>query len=266
MAFIGTNFMYNGISNRDMGVILIRSGNSSAVKQQFLVNSDLLTEKIKNNDIPYVYGVNRKVRTLQITIAKIDDNGDIAPLTYNDRVALVNWLCPDDNFHEFISEDFPEIIYYVYFNEGEFTNVNSNQGYITLTGIMNAPYAFSPISYQQWDLSTNTTSKIIEVENKSNVLYYYTPNVVEFTLVGNNRNFKLVNRTNGNKVFEFTELDESETICVNSNLQILSSTKKERISKFNLGFEALELVRGVNRLEIYGKCIFKIRQQFPMAV
>lgn len=247
-----------------MGVILVREGNS--VKQQFLVSSDLITEKTKYRDVPFVYGIDRKVKSFPITIAKVDENNDIVELTYDDRVDISRWLCPDDNFHEFITEDFPEVVAYVYFNQGEFNNISLNKGYITLNATLNAPYVFSPMTYSEWDLSDNTTSTFIDLANKSNILSHYTPNVLEFTLVGTNTNFKLINHSNGGKVFEFTGLTPLETVSINSNQHILSSTGNERITNFNFGFDAIELVYGINRIEVFGKCILKIKQQFPMTI
>lgn len=261
MSFIETKFTYNGQSSEDFDVALVQI-DTGMLQRTFGIKRSINKEKIKNRDVPYYYGSEKETYTIPITIAKISGK---TKWTYEERVKIARWLFPgDDQFHEFTTEEYPQLIFYFQFTEAEnFDNYN-NEGYITLQAEMSSPYAYSPILTEYYDLSDNQTSTIIEVENMSNVVDYYYP-YIQFTLGTNTTSFKIKNHSVMGEVFEFTNLTQGETITVdNANHQIISSTDNERISDFNFGF--LRLSYGINRLEIFGKCTLEIKKQFPMMI
>jgi hypothetical protein len=260
MSFVQTGFSWNSKSNEEVGVMLVHE-DSSSIKQAFGITSKQVREKIRYRDIPVSYGVEKETSTMPISITKIDGS----EFTYEDRVELARFFRPDNNFHEFWSYDYGDRhIFYLYFNSGSFENFFSDKGIITLEAEMLAPYAFSPVSHEVYDLFNNTTSTIIEVENKSNVIEFYYPKI-EFTLLDTATSFKIINHTNGGQVFEFTGLQTGETVSIdNLARRIKSSTGLPRLSDFNKNW--FNLWYGVNTIEVFGKCILEIKSQFPMMI
>jgi len=252
--FFDTDFIYDGQESINMGVSIIRLEGglieSSTLKQQ------IIEEKINSKDIPVFYGVSRDVLTFPIVITKLDEDGIF---TYEDRVRILRWLCKGE-YKEFASKDSP-IVYYVLFDEVKKTSNVLSQGYITLNVRLNAPYGFSPIQIEEHDLYDNTTTEIIELENNSNIIDFYYPEI-EFTVTeGTSVTFR--NLTNGGEIFTINGLIPTEVIYINME----TGRIKSNIGIYHLGDcnkNWLYLVYGINRIEITGKIQLSVRMQFPM--
>ena len=259
--FVNTTFSYNNISSDSMGVMLIHESSEASLVQKFSPDKATYKDRPRYKDAKtYFYGSDKQILILTIKVMKIDNT----PMTEEDRVDLMGWLCPDSQFHAFISDDFPDLEFWIQFTKSSFTNYFSNQGFYTLDAESFLPYALCPIpDITRGDLITNTTSTMINIPNNSNVVPLYMP-YMQFTMAGDTT-FKIINHSNNNSIFQFTGLGTTETICVNNETnEIISSTGNERISAFNLGF--LQLVQGMNQLEIFGRCTLTFKMSFPMQV
>ena len=258
--FVNSTFSYNNISSDSMGVMLVREGNESNIIQKLSPDRTIYKDKPRYTDKSFVYGSDKQPLSLTpLKIMKIDNT----PMTEEDRIDLMGWLCPDSQFHAFISDDFPDLEFWIQFTKSSFTNYFSNQGFYTLEAESYLPYALSSIPDITRDLITNTTSTIINVPNNSNIVPLYMP-YMQFTMAGDTT-FKIINHSNNDSVFQFTGLNTNETICVNNETnEIISSIGGERISAFNLGF--LKLVQGMNSLEVFGRCSLTFKMNFPMQV
>ena len=265
--FVNSNFIFNDTSSTEMGVMLIRESSESSIIQKFSPDKATYKDRPRYRDSKtFYYGSDKQILTLTIKISKIPTNNQEDMIfSYNDRVNLMKWLCPDNQFHPLISADYPDTIFWIQFIKTSFTNYFSNQGFITLEAESYLPYPTSPLSYREFNLESNTTSTIIEVSNISNVVSPYMP-IIEFTLCGTNTSFKIINHTNGGAVFDFgNALTIGETIIVNNEtMEIISDKSTERISAFNMGF--LKLIYGDNQLEVFGACTLRILCQFPMQI
>lgn len=260
MSFLETNFTINGESNEDYGIYIVGK-DSSTTNQQFGVTSKAVRDKIKYRDEPYSMGFERDIYNIQISMAKIED--DNLDYTYEDRISITRWLKGKDKFVEFISEDSP-LVYYLHFNSGDFENLGRNQGVVTFDCEMQYPYAMSEMLYTNEDLSDNTSSTNLTMVNNSNVIDYYYP-MMEFTLVGTNTSFKIINHSNNGEVFEFTGLTIGETICIdNLNKRIKSSLGIARLTNFNKKW--FNLIYGQNDVEVFGACILDMKYQFPISL
>ena len=262
MSFLSTEFNWNNVSSEDMNIQLVRIGQDT-ITQSLSAPKTLVKEHVKFKNTFY-YGADRETYTLSMQIMKTNEEEPFIP---EDRRELLRFFMPDDEFHLFIvDEDFPDIEFWVQFTKVEFTINAIGRGYFQLECESNDPYPFSSMEVMEFDLSDNTTSTIIEIPNNCNTYKYFTPNILQFTLVGDSTSFSLKNLTNSGNIFSFTGLNLLETIAINSNQEIISDSGIERISKFNFGFNALELSYGINRLEITGKCILTFQLQYPIQI
>jgi len=257
--FIDTSFTYNGISSIDMGVMLVKI-DTGMVEQNFGMPRSIITSKIKDVLQPLFYGFEEEPIRFKIIIAKQGE------WTTTDRMNICKWLF-QNNYRDFISNDDITIIYKcVAIGQPKFYNNANNQGYAEIEFECDAPHAWSPVFVRQFDLSSNTTSITIEVENKSNMddIYHYPE--IEFTLVDDATSFKLVNLQDGGRIFEFTGLEEQETVYINNKTKyIKSDTGLYRLSNLT-DKQFFRMVYGINNVEVFGKCLLTIRSQFPIVV
>lgn len=258
--FISTDFTYDGISNEDMGVILISS--SSGLKEKaFGIQRNTIKEKAKGRKRPYFYGFEEEVIKFQIEIMKADETA----WTFQERKDICTWLFKND-YKDFISEDNVEVLYKcVAVGTPKFIVSRAGIGYAQIEFECDSPYCYSALSVQEFDLSSITEPTTIQIQNLSNVDDYYMPEL-EFTLAGAETSFKLVNIQDGGRVFEFTGLDEGETVYINNERkQIISDSGNYRYDKLSEK-SFFSLVYGVNNIVCYNKCNLTIRSQFPIII
>ena len=262
MSFLSTKFEYNGTSSDEMGVRLIRVGEDTIT--QVLSSPKVLSRdhvKFKGN---FYQGADTSFYTLSMKIMKINEE---EPFTQDDRMELLRWLNNDSEFHPFIvREDFPGIEFIVQIVKVQFTTNAIGQGWYEIEAESNHPYPLTSLETIEFDLSNNTGTTIIELPNNCNTASYFVPNIMEFTLVGNATSFNLKNLTNSGLVLNFNNLPLLETVSIKSSQEILTGSGVEAISKFNFGYNALEMPYGLNRLEITGKCTLKFQLQYPIQI
>lgn len=257
MSFVGTQFEYNGISSDTMGVMLV-SINTGFLQRNFGLQKTINREKLRHKDLSIHYNSEKQTYPIPITICKINGH---EPWTDDEWMQVSQWLFPDDQFHEFISEDHQDLIYMLQFTKGSFSDNYNNEGYIELESEMQYPYLLSQLMLSEYDLTDNNTTTIIEIENRANAVDYYYP-IIQFE-TQDITNLKIKNLTVGGEETIFNNLTANEILSVdNENQQIESSTGDERVSNFNFVFTRLTF--GINRLEVTGKGVLKIRCQFPI--
>ena len=254
--FVSTEFIYDGVYSKDMGVDLV-SVTNGATKTLFGYNRNIDKEMI--GDIVFTpKGYSYSPLTFTITIAKI--NPDDLDWDFKTKTELIRWLYQED-YKPFISLDNPEVIYYCKaVGEGERYDTGHQQGYATIKMECNSPYAYTPTYLYEWDKEYETN--IIEVNNLSNVTTYYYP---EIEITFNSTEVSIVNLSNAGQIFKLENIDIGETIYVNNKMKrILSSNEKNRLSNFNRGW--LELVQGANLLQVEGDVQIVRKSTYPIAV
>jgi len=253
-------FIFDGINSQDMGLNLVRM-DSGFIETPYMGSKSMIKTKIPNKDIPYFYGVDKEVISFTLQFSLDDESDD--EWTPEKTYEISKWLL-HDTYKSFQSHDDLGKYYYVICINGENIYKVNNKGYIELTFESNAPYAFSPIYLNEYDLELNTTTDIIQIENKSNINddYYYP--TIEIELKGTSTNFSLKNLSDGGREFAFSDLQTNETISVdNQNKYIISDVPSVyRFSKFNGNW--FRLLYGINQIEITGECFITVRTQFPI--
>ena len=256
--FIETDAIFDGTYFSDMNLTLISTG-TGAREVNFGTKQNIVEEKVRSKN--YFYRVDEEPLTFSITVLLDEDK----EWSYERRREVINWLFKQE-YKEFRSLDFPNIVYYVIATgDAKLTLASSQRGYFTIEFRCDAPYGWTyPVSNMYYDLSDNTTSTIIEIENISNIKTVYPE--VEFELKSTSSSMSIVNLDDGMRKFEFSGLINNEQIYVDNGKQriITSVANTYRLNKFNKNW--LRLIQGANRLQVTGKCILQIRCQFPMAL
>lgn len=250
------NFIFDGITSesKDLNIVRMSSG---LVQDPYMGSKSVIETEVFGKDVPYFHGVEKKVIEFTLQMSPYESTW-----TPEKRYEIARWLL-HDTYKSFQSlSDLTKYYYVICVNGDNIFHTNDN-GYVELTFRTNAPYAFSPIYLNEYDLSANTTTDTIQIENGSNINDYYYPKV-EIGLAGTTTGITLKNLSDGNREFSFTGLSSGETISVdNENKYILSDMPSVyRFSKFNKNW--FRLVYGINQIEVTGECVITVKTQFPI--
>lgn len=246
------HFYYNGRHSSEMGVCMVNL-EGGMTKSNYLSNKKIVSEVVAGNTTPYVYGSEYEPLEYKLTLACVDGER----WTDKKRREIARWL-DTNNFEEFYTDDEPDRYYYLqYQGLVELTHNDAWDGYVEVSMINDSPFIYSPIQEKRYELTTITTPTIIEFDNVGDDVIY--PEMWIYLM--NDGDFQIRNLSNGGKDFKFKNLVNAETIYVDNKNHYIESdiTLTYRYDNFNHNY--LELVRGINRLEITGACSLLVRYQ-----
>ena len=254
---LNRGFSFDGIDSDTYGISIVRlDGGLTPVP--YVSSKDIIEEYPTKAMMPYFFGVKSQPLTFSLTFTCIDQDMDAAKLS-----AIGNWLF-QRNYKPFISDDNTSKIYYcMAVNQSEFYTADLTTGYFTVEFRCRDAYGWSLPSIQDFNLSTAATPTLISLSNTSNVGYDYYYPILEITMRSTDTAITLTNITDGNRVFQFTNLSVGESLYVDNQKKILTSdTENYRFSNFNKNW--LRLLYGDNDIEVNGKCSLRVKMQFPI--
>lgn len=259
-------FMFDNIQSSQMGLYIMRL-ESGFVNTPYIGAVNIHEEKSRNRITPYFYGVDREPIEFTVKMFLLDENLQPKKWDSQDRFNIAKWLV-HDTYKEFqTSDDMGKRYQVLLVNEINLNLINT-QGYFEATFKTNSPFAWSGTYISEFDLSTNITTQIIELENRSNVLKYYNP-LIEIKLIGEATSVQLKNLSNNGKVMKFDELTKGEIISIDCQNRIIKSNLfgSNPFSKFNVGMKRywMDLVYGVNNIEVSNSCVISVKSQYPIA-
>lgn len=251
------HFIFDGIKSADMNQYLIRM-DGGGISSPFFGGQDIQEVRMKNKITPYHFGTEKEPIEFTIQISPLDKEW-----TPQKRNKIGKWLIHEDYKLFQTADDLGKYYYVIATEASEFELYNNDKGFITITFRSNSPYAWSPIYVNSYDLSTNTTTTIIELDNLSNINKNYRPKI-EIELVGGETGVQLRNLSNGGQIFKFEGLSANERVSIDNENEVIKSDipLSNPFLKFNRNF--LELVYGTNRIEVTGKCKIWTKMQFPI--
>ena len=256
-------FIFDGIPSSEMDLYIMRIDHSGFVETPYWGGAKIREERLKKNLSPYLYGVDRDPIEFTVQFVLADSNLQPKTWTPQERYKIARWLI-HDTYKEFQTSDDLEKRYYAIAISDTNLNLINTQGYITVKFRTNSPFAWSDIETKEFDLSTNTTPTVVQIENKSNVAVIYKPKV-EIQMMGDT-SVTLKNLSNNDKEFKFIGLRTDEIVSVDNENELILSNYPININPFaNFNREWLELVEGVNQIEVSGRCKLWVRSQFPIA-
>jgi len=253
MAFFGYEFIYNGISSSNYGLVVSNIGESGMLESAQGSEIGLITKKILRNPVEYLLGVEQNP-VLEFDIEFTAEQ----PLSAWDRNAIATWLFGRQKFEklQIVQGDLED----VYFN-CLFTNASVKYAGNLARGWKAHVRCDSPFA---WNLNPGSISETLNgsVESaltKVIINYsannYYTYPLVIFT-TGNGNTVVIRNNTDNDlsgqiRQFQFTTLLNNETVTVDNGKQIMSSNKTSYLAP-HFNYHWLRLVPGYNELQIYG--------------
>lgn len=247
------DFHYDGISSKDMGLLNVRT-DSGLFEELFLPNRSIKTFKVKGNDKSYLQGIERENISIPLTFFLPDG------YTNEQLRSITRWF-NQEYYKPFFFDEFPDrIFYFMYQGDSRIFHNGMNQGYFTIELVSNSSYSYSPV-YLSPPIVVNDTVNGLEYEFINNGDSTIMPEI--WIKNNGNSNVKIHNLSNGVK-FEFAGIALSETIYIDNEKEDIVSDLPLTYRYDNFNGEYLELIRGVNRLKIYGICEIEFRYRFTL--
>ena len=242
-------FTFNGENSIDYGVINC-SVESGLYEEQFLPSTEIITTNIRDRDEPYFQTKKLSPRVLDVTLAFEDD-------ITSDKLRALGRLFNQDYYCPMIfSDDLDKIYYVIYQGDPSLFHTGIN-GYVKFQLLCKSPYIYTREYLSEvYDLSNNSIDGTnIVFTNNGDVIC--RPEIL-VQMVGDG-GFSICNLTNSGQTLEFVNLSNDEELYTDcDNEDILSSISGVyRYSNHNDVF--LEILRGVNNLNVKGNIILQFR-------
>lgn len=256
-------FIFDGINSIDKNLYNVRI-DSGLINNPIYGGQEIVEEEIAGRENPLLVRTRKNPIEFEVTFTPIDRNGQSKIWTPEFRYEMAQWLIHDDYRPFQTYDDLGKYYYVMCTNPWDIETTGSNKGYIRVNFRSNAYHAWSPVHYNEFNLSNNTTLTIT-LENKGNIHKYYYPKI-EIVNLDSNQEIILKNLSDNGREFRIKDLHLNEVVGFDNDKEIIVSSLEYdniyRLSDFNKNW--LRLVYGKNRIQITGKCILKVKSQFPV--
>lgn len=257
------NFIINGVNSSDIGlngVSIIRT-DGGMFNSAYMGGLDIVEETVPYRTNPVFYRVQRRPIEFSLKFSFLED------LWTPDRLYEFASHFSSDTYVEFQTcDDLGKYYYVLCPNQSDITTNGMQQGWVELTLRTNASHAWSTIYEDQYDLSNNTSTQMIQLKNLSNISKYgFLYPEIEIKLLDTSTGFSLKNYNDGGRIVSFTGLNLLETIYLNGDRkEIISSTGLYRYNNWNKNW--LRLPVGTSNIEVTGKCLITTRMRYALFV
>ncbi|MGL4453628.1 MAG: phage tail domain-containing protein [Clostridium sp.] len=259
MSFYSENFSFDGIGNREMGVMLV-SFDDGVLKDCGVKYKETIQQEVTRNNSFY-YSESMELEPITLSIVRVDDNG--VPMTWDrdSRMHIIDWMVKQE-FCPFVSEDDTSIVYY--FRCVEYTKKfnASGEGVIELVMQPEDSYVYTPVVDYKYRVNG---SKVININCLDNVNDKYYPKMEIIQFDKDCSDVSIRNTTIGNDAFVIKNLKENENVEIDHLLKSVDSN----IELFKLkdtNRKWLYLKRGQNEFEITGDCDIRFTVQYALKV
>lgn len=266
MSFTSEYFIIDGIKSSDIGVdgcLLIRT--DSEISRQIIGQKSVVKDIIRYRNIPYFYTTEKNVIEFDLKFSLLDNE-------FNDDILFeLGKIFAKDRYVEFISMDYPGIVFYVIATSIELITYGLYKGWIQVKLENCANFAFSPLEISTFDFTDLTSMQTFEIYAKFNVQhpkygYYYFPKLL-IDMKGSATSITLLNLSDGNRQFGFTGLSVLESLEIDNELkQITSSTGNNRLDNMINNHAFFRLVYGKNIITVDNPCILQFQCQYPVYI
>lgn len=245
-------FSYDGKYSKDYGIYNINI-NTDFYTEPYLPKRSIKEVTTRWNSKPYFQNIALEPLSFQLTFGFLD--------TWDDSKIreVARWLSPDYYKPLFFEEDIDRIFYCMPIDDINIIHNGLKQGYITLTFRCDSPYSYTrQYITPLYDYSDNPNGSILSISNNGDTLLYPE---IWISKVGNG-DVSIINQTNGNMEFKFTDLFDNEMVYVDNENQYIESSISDTLRYDNFNNNYLELVYGINNLFVVGNCKLQFRYRF----
>jgi len=246
------SFMYDNISSQDFGIINC-SIDSGLMEENFLVEREIKEVTTRGSDAPYLIETKPLPRILNLTIA-FSDSFDEEKLS-----AVKRWL-NQISYKPLIFESIPDKIFYaLYEGNPKLFHTGNGQGYIQIQMRCKDQFIYSSTFLSPlYDLSTNNSSVTIQFINNGDVDCQPMLSLQKIE----NGNVSIINLSDGGKEFGLTSLVDNEDLYIDNENESITTSIPNTYRYDNHVGEFINMKRGVNNIQIFGKMKLQFKYQF----
>lgn len=248
----------NGVQLSDLGIYIVKL-ESGMTTSPFLPSAEIVEDYAINNPVPYYYGTKLNPLELEVTFSKLEGYW-----TFEARREFANLLTPDnDDYMEFYYhiDDEPNRIYYVKYIGGiDITTNGKLQGYITVRFRCDSPFSYSETYETIYDLSNIDNPTNINFTNSGDSKLYPELWIEKY----GSGDIKIKNLTNGGHEFILNSLLDTETVYINNEDGTIESSLPDTYRYDNHNGVYVEIVKGINTLQVTGACKLRWRYRFKI--
>lgn len=247
-------FIFDGRNSSEFGLQIVKL-DSGFSPNLYIGGQEIREINAPNRREPYFLRTEKNVLEFEVTFTL--GNKKFTPQIKNQ---IARWLCKND-YRTFQTTDFIGKMFYVIMtNQSDLQTLGYDEGYFTAVFRCNAGYGFTLPRADYYDLSTNTGTTRITINNESNVYEDYKP-VTKITKVGAG-SIRLINRTSNVETRIDNCVNGEEIYIDHYNKTIISSHRMYILNDFNKKW--FKLAFGVNQIDAIGSCHLEINSQYPI--
>lgn len=243
-------FVYDGKYSSDYGLYNISLSNGM-YEETFTASRSIKETTVRGNLKPYFQGL--EYEPLEFDLSFAFDK------TWDDKTIreVARWLTQDYYKPLWFSEHPDRLFYCISVDDQKLVHNGLKQGYVTLTMRCDSPYSYTPVMTSGVHNFTAGTGRIDFSNDGDTIL---KPEIW-IQKIGNG-DVSIRNLTNRGAEFKFKGLLDNETVYVDNEREFIETSipSTYRIENFNNNY--MELVTGVNTLEVTGACKINFRYQF----
>lgn len=271
MAFYGYEFIFDGVSCAEYGLMMYDFGTKPDTSNTLVVNSEIVEDRIPKKYAPLHYGtITNKPLEFTMTFGiNVSSAEKKAYLDRHDLKVVAEWLTSHDTYKwlEIAQPDMEMFRYKCFIKDLKYIDVGSLPRGFSCKVICDSPFAYLYPEVYEYEVEVNEENEYkmeIDIFNKSSYHGYYKPEITLSLEEGGT--FKITNVTDNNRVTCFNGLptDITEVRVDNENEIISCNTSFNPYECFNFNFT--RLLKGNNYLIIEGKGKIKITCEFPVNI
>lgn len=247
------DIVYNDVLLSEENGIQINDS-SGLFNETFVATKSIREEKIRGNDEPYFFGVEREPISFPLSFYFDEKLSD-------DRKREIARILDQDYYKPLYAKNNPQRIYYAMcVDSSQHIHNGIQMGYMTLNFRTSSPYAFSPVYYKYYDFRDNTVSgeEFIFINNGD----VECKPVIELTAFEEG-NFIIENHSESGEELILTGLKNGEIVTIDCIQETITSTVTERYNDFNNNYLSF-VPYSKNYIKVYGKCVIKLKYQFKL--
>lgn len=261
MSFYGSSFIFNNVPSEIYDLRILDFDVATPSDGIAGGNVSIKEEWLYRREVPYFYG-----RYYESSLEFDFTVGSFSPLDGATRNAIQTWLLGKNTYLplRIVQDDIQDITFNVILTSITNKYIGNVNYALTLHAKCDRPWGlyYPPVFTKIYPggLSTETFNFI----NQSTYSGYNKP-VLEFNMDATGGSFSLTNASDNNRQFIFTGLSPLESITVDNDKGIITSSAGLRIDNFNKNF--FRLVQGVNTITLAGNITdFSMTCIFPRGV
>jgi phage-related protein len=254
------NFIFNGISSEEFGVMMCTFSTSSPSSSND-EETEIITVKTYGSDIFHLVNTNYS-NPLKFPITLCNTDGTFID-AYKQR-ELKKWLCRTDGYHwlSVDQDDLYNIRYKCIMSFSDMEHIGRMNGGMYFNVQCDSPFAYTTEQRKTYTCSSDTLNFIFNYSSdfdKSDKPYY--PSLVITSAITGT--IRITNNTT-NEYIQFTNCTNGEIITISDDGTPTSSINRVIIDYWNYG--DLYFVNGSNSITISGNCTLKIIYSYPIRV